>query len=72
MIKRKLHPISTIELSFLSCATMKIRLFTKKGLIIPVMKGLKDPKGANIADMRELPIKRFKLYIKLIYLFSDL
>ncbi len=58
--------MSTIELSFLSCATMKIRLFTKKGLIRPVMKGLKDSKGVNKADMRVLPITRLKLFIKLI------
>ena len=66
MMNKKLQPMSTIELSFLSYATMKIRLFTKKGLIIPVMKGLKDPKGARMADMRELPIKWLKLFIKLI------
>ena len=66
MMNRKLQPISTIELSFLSWAMMKIRLFTKKGLIIPVMKGVKEPKGAKMADTRELPIERLKLVIKLI------
>ena len=62
MIKRKLQPMSTIELSFLSCAMMKIRLLTKKGLTRPVMKGLKESKGVKMAEMRELPIIRLKLF----------
>ena len=66
MMKRRLQPMSTIELSFLSCAMMKIRLFTRKGLTRPVIKGHKDSKGVNKADMRVLPIVRFKLFIKLI------
>ena len=55
-IKRKLQPMSTIELSFLSCATRKIRVLTKKGLKRPVVKGLRDSKGPRIAEIRVLPM----------------
>ncbi len=40
----------------MSCATKKIRVFTRKGLMMPVIKGLRESKGERIADIKVLPI----------------